>query len=1318
MPTIDGVLTDWTTDTRLDNGVNGTVGYGLYGTTDADYFYFAITSLAAPIGQGTTVWLDTDLDRTSGYQIWGWTGGVEYHVEVGADDIPRLYSGGPGGVLIGELTYAYSADNGALEFRIDRALIGNPEQVRVFSDVNDTAFIPNSYATANFIVGTPSLPDPVAIGGKILDGALTDWDASTRLDSQATGQAGYAFHGDMQDNVLTFAISTDGVVIGAGTTIWLDTDVDRGTGYQIWGVTGGAEYNLNFGADGTLRLYSGAAGETLVGSVQYALSDDGTVLEVAIDASLIGSPESVRVLADVNDTVFIPNDYSTANFIVSSEPAVQVGTITMDGIIDAGEWGAADTLVSGDYSLLGQVQVTDTETQFVLAISSGLAPIGAETTIWLDTDMNTSTGHQIWGWAGGAEYNVNISADGTAQLFTGGAGEIFVADLTYSLAADGSGFEVAIATDAMAGSPQSIRVLADVNNNVFLPGAYAGANLVVSAPQAVAVDDPQLRIGIVYSETTAQNYYSITNYGQLFMSAQNQAMQAGIPFDLLTEADLLDPANLAVYDAIVFPSFSHVEASQVDAIAASLAVAASDYGVGLIAAGNFMTNDETGAALPGNSYVHMQTLLGVTLEGYGATTGIGVEATASTHPILDGYEAGQAVGDYVNTSYLYFTDATQDSNGQVLFDQVVNDASGGTVRVDGVIATTTDARNVHFASDALIGNSNVLSSAIDWVATDNAPNVSLLLTRDSSLFYARNDMDQAMEIYDVVDLDPGIYDVMLPIVDTWYQDYGFVGSYYIDIGAAPPDQNTDWSVSSVYYQQLLGLESEIGSHSYTHPEDTNLLTADTPEILALVALVDPRNPNAVAPWTLTAAEQSVLFNSFRFQFETSRLIIEENLGVAIAGAAVPGAPENLDATREMIQYYDYLSGGYSGAGAGYPGAFGYLTPAETEQVYLAPNISFDFSLIGFQGLTPEQAAAVWLEEYAQITGNATTPIIAFPWHDYGPTLFDTDNTYHLEMYQAIIATAHADGTEFVTGADLADRIDSFANSTLVTSQSGNVITAQVSGDDLGHFALDVSDEGSIASVDGYYAYNDHAVFVPQNGGTFAITLGETPADVTHISQLAQRADLIFVSGDGTDLDFAFSGRGETHIHLTTQGTQHITVAGANGGHLDVNGNLVLAFDAVSQHTVALDYSSNTGPLSGSAGEEILIGGSANDIIAGNAGDDVLIGNAGNDVLDGGEGSDTLSGGTGNADDLTLGYDTFVFTQGGGHDIILDFTTNIDTLQFSGLGFVDAADAYGQFNQTADGLLLSFGTGNSVLLSGLTPSELAVSDILVDPEQLV
>ena len=61
--------------------------------------------------------------------------------------------------------------------------------------------------------------------------------------------------------------------------------------------------------------------------------------------------------------------------------------------------------------------------------------IGANTTVWFNTDLNATTGYQIFGSAGGAEFNLNIKADGTAALYTGAAGQTLVLDniqLAYS----------------------------------------------------------------------------------------------------------------------------------------------------------------------------------------------------------------------------------------------------------------------------------------------------------------------------------------------------------------------------------------------------------------------------------------------------------------------------------------------------------------------------------------------------------------------------------------------------------------------------------------------------------------------------------------------------------------------------------------------------------------------------------------------------------------------------------------------------------------------------------------------------------------------
>src|SRR3546814_13862502 len=80
------------------------------------------------------------------------------------------------------------------------------------------------------------------------------------------------------------------------------------------------------------------------------------------------------------------------------------------------------------------------------------------------------------------------------------------------------------------------------NNNLsnsFMPSNNQSAPFTVFN-QTSATQAPDMRIGIVFSQTTADAYFSPTAYSQLFMSVQAQAIQAGIPFDILTEADLTD----------------------------------------------------------------------------------------------------------------------------------------------------------------------------------------------------------------------------------------------------------------------------------------------------------------------------------------------------------------------------------------------------------------------------------------------------------------------------------------------------------------------------------------------------------------------------------------------------------------------------------------------------------------------------------------------------------------------------------------------------------------------------------------------------------
>jgi len=92
-------------------------------------------------------------------------------------------------------------------------------------------------------------------------------------------------------------------------------------------------------------------------------------------------------------------------------------------------------------------------------------------------------------------------------------------------------------------------------------------------------------------------------------------------------------------------------------------------------------------------------------------------------------------------------------------------------------------------------------------------------------------------------------------------------------------------------------------------------------------------------------------------------------------------------------------------------------------------------------------------------------------------------------------------------------------------------------------------------------------------------------------------------------------------------------------------------------------------ITGGQGRDTIDGGGSADIIVGGADNDVLRGGNGNDELDGGRGDDTIYGGNGD--------DTFVFTIGGGSDVISDFV--------AGAGSDDVIDvsAFPQFQDLQD-----------------------------------
>jgi serralysin len=940
--------------------------------------------------------------------------------------------------------------------------------------------------------------------------------------------------------------------------------------------------------------------------------------------------------------------------------------ITIDG--NFSDWVASELIntplnAAAGYLLYGTVQ----NDIYLIGIDATLATdpvIGAGTTIWLNTDQNTATGYSPFGSVG-ADYNITYG-NGAFYLYTGTAGQTLVSatPLTTALSPDGKSLEIAIprslVTPTGGTTPTNINIDAQIDtgttSQLFLPADY-------TKPQYTIVDPATRthRVGIIYSDTSANLYFSKTAYSDLFMAAQNQARMAGVSYDVIDESQLTNINTLVGYDALIFPAMPDVNSAQLPAITSTLTSAANDHHISIITAGNFLTNDQTGAALTGNAYADMETLLGLQPVSSGTGT-VSVTAADVSNPIMQGYTAGQVIQSYTNEGYSGYTGMPG-----VTPDILVNQNISGVGTLPGVVETTTGGTNVHFATADLEGDSNLLSHAIQNVVLGTQPGVALHTSRMAGIVAARMDMDQSQFPADVSAAGGvGIYDKLIPILQQWKQTYNFVGSYYINIGDSPSGINgtevstTNWVKSLPYYKAIQATGGEIGNHSYTHlinpPTTTAATTADAPAgstqvtLAALPSLegitvgltvtltgstsiaanttvtavsgntvtisnaagsdippgttltfgIPSENTNFLQMATTINPALSATGNPFTYDYEfnQSKTIEQTQLGATIYGAAVPGAAETYATAQNILQYYPsvapttttpgytgYVTGGWTGVGSGYPSAFGYMSPTSIGSVYIAPNITFDFTEIEFQHKTLAQAEADWAAQFNSIAANAAgTPVVVWPFHDYGAAAWNTTTNsptgslYSTQMYTDFIANAAAQNYEFVTLEDLASRIAAQQKAHINYTTVGNAITATVTPDsstpDVGEMSLNVVNGGTqvIQNVTNWYAYNAQELFLPRNGGTFTVNLGTTQDAVTHIASLPMRGDLLSVTGDGLNLKFSMVGDGQVVIDLGPHANTTPIVTGATISKFAGN-ELDLTLTGLGQHDVSVSVAS-------------------------------------------------------------------------------------------------------------------------------------------------
>jgi hypothetical protein len=731
---------------------------------------------------------------------------------------------------------------------------------------------------------------------------------------------------------------------------------------------------------------------------------------------------------------------------------------------------------------------------------------------------------------------------------------------------------------------------------------------------------PPIRVGIVYSATSANLFYGTGTtagnqlvYSDLFMSVQHQAMMAGVPYDVLTETDLLNATTLSKYNALILPNFTWVNSTQAAAIANALKNAVTVSHIGLITADELMTLSETGAALSSDPYFYMQSILGLGWNGYrhypdppsaaaalattravassGIDSQVGDPTTAASsetsgqnasvlaqmnlrtdqlmskspvainavgasaarasvasanslaaassaapppclllaaspvppattpHPVMRDYTPGEVILSFTNIYFEEFgTPATAPPAGQTswpTFDTLATMSFPDDPNPwNAVLALANGGRIVHFANEQIMANGNLLWPALQWVIFGDTTPVGLKLTRNQSLFVSRTDMDQSMyhDQYLVPPdpLDPPVEQPLLSLLGTWKSSYNYVGSYYINIGNnRAGGEYTDWIVAGPLYKQYLALGNEIGTHSYTHPDDTSTLTA----------------------------------TQLQSEFQRSKTIIQNNLGITVYGAAVPGNPESLAVDKTLNSWFTYLSGRYANVGAGFTGGFGYLAP-DYKMLYFSLNLWPDYTALVWYGWTSDATKVEWQNQYNTLLNHASQPIIHWLWHDYGPTTdllklgASSSNLDPTGLYTDTIAYAHDQGTEFATAADVSQRLLSYRTAQVqVANVDANTLTAVVTASDVGKGALRVYDPRVITSVDAWYGYNEKEVFLPTAGGVFTIHLGASPPDpVTRITSLPMRAELKSLTGDGKTVWFTLVGEGQVVLSLPPDST--------------------------------------------------------------------------------------------------------------------------------------------------------------------------------------
>lgn len=619
------------------------------------------------------------------------------------------------------------------------------------------------------------------------------------------------------------------------------------------------------------------------------------------------------------------------------------------------------------------------------------------------------------------------------------------------------------------------------------------------------------KIAIVYSALSEKYFGNEFEFRQLYTAVQSQAVQAGVPFDLLDEADLADMNKLTGYKAVIIPALQSADSSMVSTYKANLTNLLQNEGVAVIAGSSFFSHDENGNYQWQTTSSAMNDIFGLETGVYGTFSNITVTSSGSSHPVTSLLETPDILAEYDSTFYQEFVPVSGQNNETIAWFK----HNGNNNKIAIQAGKKGNGKYVHFSDCIKMVDSKILWAVIKWAVSDSdtpSENVHLSLTREKGMFIPRNDMELTRFLSAVRTVEFPLLDIL----KRWETDFGFKGSFYINIGNKPEiGEYTDWDLSGPLYRDYIAIGNEIGTHSYTHPQDTKMLNA----------------------------------SELEYEFNQSQIEIGNEMGVPVNGTGIPGEDENLFVYDNIKQYFEYISGHtlYSESRHIQSLGIGYLTPSE-DTVYFSLNMTPDFVLGDILKSSQEEFSAAWIKELDDQSVNMRQPVLHWLWHDYGIINPNSSPYYGAKPYEDIIAYAAASGLEFVTLDEYVNRFKAFQTSNVLVDYVGtNQVDVEVQGANLGGLTVELPAGKTIASAGSHYAYNGNKLFLPENGGAFSIMTGAASDNVTRVTDIDTALELVSVAGDGSMLDVMVKGQGRVDITFrqVTNGKFEVTSEGGS-----------------------------------------------------------------------------------------------------------------------------------------------------------------------------